>query len=259
VIDTSACYDPDGRGRDGTGAPPTSTQIACEAYIEAYVACYEAAGTDASSLGFDPDTHCDVYLIEAEEVTGFMQCLAELYDGADCSGAIDFGACSEWIEGDGGGGPPTSTQIACEAYVEAVVACYEAAGLDASTSGIDVDTFCDAHTEDVPGASNYLECLTETYASGDCSGAIDTGMCVFEVGGGGPPNSTQIACEAYIGAMIACFEAAEMDTSGLGVDSGACTLYSLEDQSTTDYLLCLAEAYEGGDCTEVVDTVECSF
>lgn len=70
--------------------------------------------------------------------------------------------------GDDGAAADGETGQACVEYLDALAACYAEAGVELPGT-MDIDTYCDAYPVDFQGNTEFLLCLRDGYANGDCS------------------------------------------------------------------------------------------
>ena len=92
-----ACAD----SSDGSDSSGTFDDT-CDVFFDAAISCAEGAAWDTTSYEQQRDDACADWSAEAEAECGeYYQCMADLYDGRDCSDDADVQAINDGIAGCG--------------------------------------------------------------------------------------------------------------------------------------------------------------
>ena len=88
-----------GNSKAGGGGGSGDVVEACERYVAAAIECTDQAFGGSTSGTAGPGGVCDVYGDltgpDASEARGYLDCLADLYESADCSTADGYASVSE--------------------------------------------------------------------------------------------------------------------------------------------------------------------
>ena len=123
--------------------------------------------------------HCGAFM-SAECDADYGECFSVIWQNTkalitpDNPGGLDLSATPAATSGN--------TQAACEAYTAVSNAClrefFEGMGLDYTDTDF-AETVCGSYSTNVQAATDYFNCLTDTYSSADCSDTLPDDNCTM--------------------------------------------------------------------------------